>query len=507
MKTIITAIFILSLACFCYADEELALVDIISFTDLDTDAEITSINNVGDFNADGYDDLLIGIYQGPTATDFREAAFLYYGGPIFDTEPDLIFKGEPNAEFCYPDVTAGFGRRACGLGDFNADGYDDIVISASGLCIDDLYQGRLYFYFGSPEPDTTIDLIIDGERYRDFLGRYLIAGDFNGDNIGDLYTCTDNSYYGPQVFIYLGSDSPNNTRDFIYDYSYQEVYLEGIGGGFDINGDSCDEFNWNIYLNDLYSVYLNLGSDELNLEPDYRFDNVLFIGDISCDGIDDFIMHNSENEYFLYLGGDPVDILPDFYMWTENYFQCNPFVCELATGDYRLITEDFMNTQISCYNIGVPFNTEPCANYNYHQSRCISYPLSIGDINADGLNEFSINYVTDSLQDMIYLYSMSTVSIGDYYSHIPMDKELISCYPNPFNSSTIISYSSSEGGDIGIYDITGRLVKSYLMGDLKEGNIIWDGTNYQGDKVSSGIYFVKLQSLQSSVSTKLIFMK
>ena len=72
----------------------------------------------------------------------------------------------------------------------------------------------------------------------------------------------------------------------------------------------------------------------------------------------------------------------------------------------------------------------------------------------------------------------------------------VSAYPNPFNSSTVISIETHEGGDaeIEIFNVTGQKVVS-LMLKGKEGKVIWDATDATGNKVSSGIYFARCKTL------------
>ena len=50
--------------------------------------------------------------------------------------------------------------------------------------------------------------------------------------------------------------------------------------------------------------------------------------------------------------------------------------------------------------------------------------------------------------------------------------------------------------EILIYDIRGRVVKTFDEGIKVLGphELIWDGTNQEDDKVSSGIYFYQLRS-------------
>jgi len=83
---------------------------------------------------------------------------------------------------------------------------------------------------------------------------------------------------------------------------------------------------------------------------------------------------------------------------------------------------------------------------------------------------------------------------------------LINLYPNPFNSQITIKKENMEGGDINceIYDLTGKLIRS-IKGGL--ANISWDGTDEFGQKVSSGIYFLKVSNPDNVVIRKITFLK
>jgi hypothetical protein len=70
--------------------------------------------------------------------------------------------------------------------------------------------------------------------------------------------------------------------------------------------------------------------------------------------------------------------------------------------------------------------------------------------------------------------------------------------PNPFNNSTSIIYSLLHSGPIklGIFDIQGQKIKTLENGTKVRGiyEAIWDGTNENGFDVSTGTYFVRLET-------------
>jgi len=108
---------------------------------------------------------------------------------------------------------------------------------------------------------------------------------------------------------------------------------------------------------------------------------------------------------------------------------------------------------------------------------------------------------------LYYFYNDNITEIeSELFENIPVDYSL-SAYPNPFNNATIISYSNLEGGEIEIYDICGRLLRTLNMGGGKEGEVTWEATDTSGEKVSSGIYFARAVTSQGIAAIKLIFLK
>jgi hypothetical protein len=97
-------------------------------------------------------------------------------------------------------------------------------------------------------------------------------------------------------------------------------------------------------------------------------------------------------------------------------------------------------------------------------------------------------------------------AIDENHENLP-DRIAFSAYPNPFNSSVIITFSALKGGDIKIYDIKGALVRAFSLEEKGDGKIIWDATDASGKKVSSGTYFAKAETPQKSYSIQLLYLK
>ena len=70
--------------------------------------------------------------------------------------------------------------------------------------------------------------------------------------------------------------------------------------------------------------------------------------------------------------------------------------------------------------------------------------------------------------------------------------------PNPFSSRMSFAYEvtgAEQAVEIGVYNVAGRLVKSLARGAMPAGRhtAAWDGTDGSGDRVPSGVYFVRVR--------------
>ncbi|MFC1887186.1 T9SS type A sorting domain-containing protein [Candidatus Cloacimonadota bacterium] len=84
-------------------------------------------------------------------------------------------------------------------------------------------------------------------------------------------------------------------------------------------------------------------------------------------------------------------------------------------------------------------------------------------------------------------------------------------YPNPFNPTTTISYSLKNSSKVSleIYNVRGQLVR-ILVDDVMEAGpqqSEWNGKDDANNKVSSGVYFYKLNAGDYSSTKKMILLK
>jgi hypothetical protein len=89
---------------------------------------------------------------------------------------------------------------------------------------------------------------------------------------------------------------------------------------------------------------------------------------------------------------------------------------------------------------------------------------------------------------------------------VPKELVLNQNYPNPFNPTTSITFSIPESSEVSlsVFNQKGELVKRLFKGKLEKGNHSYD---FNGNDLTSGIYFYKIESEFGSIMKKMIMLK
>jgi len=144
----------------------------------------------------------------------------------------------------------------------------------------------------------------------------------------------------------------------------------------------------------------------------------------------------------------------------------------------------------------------------------ISSPSAIGlDTNTSGASytDASGSWEMIAEGNLLIRAIIEDVNVDSDENEIPENKIVLSNYPNPFNPVTNIFFSIPEAGltSVKVFNTKGQLVKELLNTHLEAGemNILWDGTDFAGNSVTSGLYFYTLENNKAQISKKMILMK
>jgi hypothetical protein len=93
----------------------------------------------------------------------------------------------------------------------------------------------------------------------------------------------------------------------------------------------------------------------------------------------------------------------------------------------------------------------------------------------------------------------------------PVTASLMQNYPNPFNPTTEIAYElkADQPVNLQIFNAKGQLVKTLVDEVQTAGTktVTWNGTDDNGNSVTSGVYFYKMKSSTFESARKMILMK
>ncbi len=292
-----------------------------------------TVNSAGDFNADGYDDLMIGAPgygNGWTA--------IYFGSASLPTYPDIIINGEiPN-----------FGFSCSGAGDVNSDGFDDVIV---GSCGNDGVAGKAYLYFGN-QHGMVNGITLNGQSAGDKFGYSVCkAGDVNLDGFDDVIV---GSRAG-KSYIFFGGLQMDNIADIVLnDPSPGSDFGKSVSYAGDVNGDGFSDVVVGAYrfLNNTGRAYVYLGGVQMDDVPDVTMTGeavgfdlkfgsyVGSAGDVDNDGFSDIVIgrgdeFHSSNGVTLFKGGTNMNNIPDLGFAPQVYSDDERFSQVFLNDDFN----------------------------------------------------------------------------------------------------------------------------------------------------------------------------
>ncbi len=432
--------------------------------------------SAGDFNNDGYSDLLIGADN----KNLTGAAYLYLGGNDMDVISDVVFTGENSSDK--------FGYSVALTGDLNGDGYNDLIISAPNVVINvntyDINTGICYVFYGGTELNNIADVELSGNYSGIYLFGYNVApaGDVNNDGFADVIISEELAIMSENCAVFYGGSNMDN----IVDYEFRGTESEGFGSSLSCLGDINNDGNKDIVI----------GASDFNFAKGLI---CAFYGDSGVDGVRDLIVEGAEK---FSLFGKAVNTNCDIN---------NDGYDDIIVGAKSDSTFSSFNVKGACYVYygGIEITSIPALSFKDNLlNTCFGCSVVGVDLNNDGYGEVVVGAKNPTGDGAVYIYGLIN-PISDVKNNENLGVEEYSLqqnFPNPFNPSTKISFNLSNAGltNLSVYNMLGQKVKVLLNHELSQGS---HEVTFNADNLSSGTYIYTITCNGKQLSNKMILVK
>ncbi len=412
------------------------------------------VENAGDVNGSGFDDLLVS-----AAITGSVPAGLFLGGEGFGgSEADHYFHFEDDGL-----AGMGIGGTLKGLGDINGGGLDDFaIVNLSEGIFEDFTEtgssggGRINIFFGKEdadfsEPDrvlrSSIQSLADGNDLFYFGMSEIAVGDFSGDGLPDIAAAplrmsknSDPLFGIPGVHFFFG-ESDSTEPDTLL--GLKREYFSAI--------DSSE--NESEYIS-------GFGRGQMAGVPD-----------LTGNGHDEFLVN-----------GGP-----------ENTNAVLYHIDSTISNDAAILFEA-PNQAVSMGGL----NT-----INSH------FRTPMGDFTGDGkLNFLAVQRSDANYKDTpVYLFDLEETAVSrDQITEKPSEFSLQQNYPNPFNPVTTIRYFLSQPVDVQleVFNVLGQRVATLINDQKPAGR---HEVNFDASNLSSGMYIYRITAGEFVQTRKMVLVK
>ncbi len=445
---------------------------------------------VSDFNGDGWPDLI-----GNADFDYKMLVYFNDGKGIIrfnhkndpigigpgnetadldrDGDQDIPYTGNSSVlndgtgnffEKNFPFRLNGFAKAQ----DFNNDGIMDFVI---GSVISDT------LYFGLSQNGISFNKLLKSKPPIPQPTFYHPGISYDLDNDGKtdfVYvggSIVDKTRVGFASFRSTESDSMKTLQ--VQELPYEQTYFYGN----DLDQDGDIDYAFVPGAASRYLTFFNDGSGQLNpsgLQVDTllaRYAETVEGGDFDGDGDIDLAFASSNR----------VSVMPESFAPDVSIF------LNAGKGGFALASR-----------FRLPFD------------RPLSWVLRAVDFDLDG--DLDLIGIANGLFYVVSNGSYATAVAGEERSLLPIRFSIKSLYPNPAKDQTTIEVKiperTEEGITVTIFDITGRLIRSWVVNG--HGGIVqlsWELRDQESNLIPNGVYFVQARMGNFMVRQKLLVLR
>ncbi|MBN1154650.1 T9SS type A sorting domain-containing protein [candidate division KSB1 bacterium] len=274
--------------------------------------------------------------------------------------------------------------------------------------------------------------------------------------------------------------NPDSTRLNFYPlnlgnkWTYQYFFVDYLSTGFDTSG--YDTINFEVLYDTLMpngKEYFYISGwdggfrrvDSLALKVYQYGENYWSLGD--PDSTDEFVVYD-------------LAVLDTFYVDMDNLYgeiRTSKFEELVGLTGYRAIQTEYLGA------------------YYFHR-RVLADGFGLSCLEFSCIPPVTVNELIRVKIDGIYYPPVTKIERGRRTE--PVNFSLNPSYPNPFNSSTTISYQLDRSAflELTIFAVTGELV-CQLVNQLQEKgkySIVWNGTNTRGEIIRTGVYVLMMKT-------------
>lgn len=207
------------------------------------------------------------------------------------------------------------------------------------------------------------------------------------------------------------------------------------------------------------------------------------------------------------------EIIREWQKWDSLQSTWNNYsICYSYYNEFNMLSEEMAYAWVDSNYVN-----DAWVIYDYDENFNLIRRLEKNGNQYGWVNDWMTTYTYDSYNRLIRRNDYSFDSNNNYWINVwkwtytygpvtyvsddPEDLKnkfyLFDNHPNPFNSSTYISFQLPEESfvEILLYDITGKEIAKLVSKDFKEGfnQILFDINSLKNIKLSSGIYFFQIK--------------
>ena len=392
------------------------------------------------------------------------------------------------------------------ISDFDVDGFHDLVVQSGwdpplvGISI---YESPDSFSYPTQEV------------WRDTVGSALVTPvcvyDIDRDRLPEIV-----KVLGDYIHLHIYEAIGDNVYDKIAEITTASTYNSSSTLAFgDFDSDNQNEFVWG-YTSGEYSVWESVGDNlyqEISLQqlPTVNIKDCFSIPDADGDSKPEFVVKGyvgstARIHAFLFeaISDNTYEIVKSFDLPGGHNSYYGGY-SEVGDVDGDSIPEIALE---ACQNIYVIKSAGNDSFYVWETlpGNSSGSSVRVYDVDGNGLSEVIIS---GNDETRIYEYQVGIAEVTGY----EVQDIRLAAFPNPFSNRLTMLYglrntSSIQTSEVGIYDASGRLVKDFALSNSTQLNqITWDGSDLSGEKLPSGVYFLKLQAGDYCTTEKVLLIR